>query len=147
MISAQTLIEIAKDKSELLLLVPLLQDPDTRWRSLQDWLKCNPKWKKYVDHCVELPTADALEFIIQSLCAKWDIPASLLIALDRTGEMRTVLENQIVLPIQQAYKDRLAHDFDSSDGRRIKSPGKKRKNKSLKRQPGYIDTEIIEKDK
>lgn len=152
MISARTLAEMAADKSELMLLIPLLQSPDERWKNLQRWLKKNPKWKKYTDKCVELSPNDALEFIVQELCKKWNIPPSLLIALDRTGEMRTVLSTQIIQPIHQAYKERV--EFDKQDGRRINSPGKKRKTKKLESQDDnafhemnnlpIIDAEVIE---
>lgn len=151
MISARTLAEMATDKSELMLLIPLLQSPNERWKNLQQWLKKNPKWRKYVDKCIKLSPNDALEFIVQELCKKWNIPPSLLIALDRTGEMRTTLSTQIIGPIHQAYKERV--EFDKEDGRRINSPGKKRKKKAIETNDNafhqmndlpIIDAEVIE---
>lgn len=152
MISAKTLADIAKDKSELLLLIPLLQSPDERWKNLQGWLKKHPKWRKLVNKCVELSAPDALEFIVQELCKSWGIPPSLLTALDQNGETKALLSTQIILPIQQAYKDRLESDFDSADGRKKNSPGKARKNKAIEQKENafhqmndlpIIDAEII----
>jgi len=100
-------------------------DPDTRWNNLQKWLEQNPDKKEFIDTLVRLPADQAYVYTLDTI----GISESLLKSYDPLGFIQSRAVSTIQ-KLQSLYSHRKQF---SDDGRRVGSPGAKRKKKTKER--------------
>jgi hypothetical protein len=101
-------------------------DSDTRWNNLQKWLETNPDKRKFIETISTLPGDEAFVYLLDSV----GISEETLRTYDPFGftisRAKTTIEK-----LQRIYLER--KEF-SEDGRRINSPGAKRKRSAAKKE-------------
>lgn len=94
--------------SELKILLQLLESPETRWNSLQDWLKAHPRWRARINHYVRCSPDEALIDLRQFIVDETEVPEVLLaVAITPTIEAQA---KRSIERLQEMYKARKAED-------------------------------------
>jgi len=93
---------------EAQMFLGLLSTPDARWKSVQEWLRLHPRWKKKVQHYTTLEPAAALVDLKQWICETAAIP-EIILASSIKPEMETQATAAIER-LQTLYRDRKAED-------------------------------------
>lgn len=135
---AKNFMKIAAVVGQLNSLAILL-DPangEARWQALQDWLKKNPDKKKTIERAAAMEPDNALVYLLDSV----GINLITLAPFDPQGTIKQRATTAIG-HLQELYKSR--KEF-GADGRRLRSPGAKRKKKVVDRKSQIIEGEIID---
>lgn len=140
--SAASFIQIAQTVGALQQLSTLLdpQNGQARWNLLQDWLAKNPAKRKMIETAASLPSQQALTYLLDQI----GVDIETLRGFDPMGQITAKAETALS-ELQKLYNERKS--FDAVDGRRINSPGKKRKKKALQSENAFDamnDLPIIE---
>jgi len=94
--------------AELQALMLLLESPEARWNTLQDWLARNPRWGKPVKRYVKVTPAEALADLKAFLIAETEIPEA-IVSLAITPEIEARAKISIER-LQTLYKLRKAQE-------------------------------------
>ena len=130
--SAASIIQIAQTVGALQQLSTLLdpQNGQSRWNLLQDWLAKNPSKRKMIETAASLPPSEALGYLLDQI----GVDIETLRGFDPMGQITAKAEIALA-ELQKLYNERKS--FDATDGRRINSPGKKRKKKAIQAENAF----------
>lgn len=139
---AKSFVEIAGIVAKFNELASLLEpkNGNGRWNKLQEWLNRNPDKKHLIEKVSKLDAKKGFEYLIGEL----GIDLNILRPFDPCGEIETKAHSAIA-ELQKLYNERKTF---GPDGRKLNSPGAKRKKKVLEsKNIQYVDGEIIEETK